>query len=506
MINSPSYSASQPEQPHGAGAEGAGPGQALPPPPPMPPYPAALPRMRWWQRHAVRVGLLVGLLTVSGGIILALVREQTGTHGFLVGLGLALLPVPLLLAVFRWVEAVEPGPWRNLIFCFAWGACAAALIAIVANTLATEWLVGSTLEPFAGGDEPLKPDAVGATFVAPVVEESAKAVSVLLIFLFRRQHFRGLLDGAVTAGLTGAGFAFTENILYLGNAFGRDQLAGDSGMASVTAATFFVRIVLSPFAHPLFTLLTGIGFGLAARTPGRRRVRRVLLPLAGLLLSMGMHGLWNGSATLMGPFGFITVYAVVMVPVFGLSVWLLVWARADVLRAVRTHLPAYVAAGWLAPAEPAALATMNARHLARDHARRSGGRKAVRALAAYQRDATTLAVLRRRGERGQAEPDFVDRERALLNSLWERRETIRPAQLHAARLLAPPPPAMWLPPQQGGWGWGAPYGNQGWGGAPWGGPWPGPASGPGPAPAPGGPPVPGPSPYAPPPHIPPRQP
>lgn len=165
----------------------------------MPPYPAALPRMRWWQRHAVRVGLLVGLLTVSGGIILALVREQTGTHGFLVGLGLALLPVPLLLAVFRWVEAVEPGPWRNLIFCFAWGACAAALIAIVANTLATEWLVGSTLEPFAGGDEPLKPDAVGATFVAPVVEESAKAVSVLLIFLFRKQHFRGLLDGAVTA-------------------------------------------------------------------------------------------------------------------------------------------------------------------------------------------------------------------------------------------------------------------------------------------------------------------
>ncbi|OSC45277.1 PrsW family intramembrane metalloprotease, partial [Streptomyces sp. 4F] len=121
-----------------------------------------------------------------------------------------------------------------------------------------------------------------------------------------------------------------ENILYLGNAFGRDQLSGDSGMASVTAATFFVRIVLSPFAHPLFTLLTGIGFGLAARTPGRRRVRRVLLPLAGLLLSMGMHGLWNGSATLMGPFGFIIVYALVMVPVFGLSVWLLVWARADV--------------------------------------------------------------------------------------------------------------------------------------------------------------------------------
>ncbi|MEV7518878.1 PrsW family intramembrane metalloprotease [Streptomyces diastaticus] len=519
MIHSPSYSASQPEQPRGAGAEGAGPGEALPPPPPMPPYPAPLPLMRWWQRHAVRVGVLIGLLTVSGGIILALVREQTGTHGFLVGLGLALLPVPLLLAVFRWVEAVEPGPWRNLVFCFAWGACAAALIAIVANTLATEWLVGSTLEPFTGGDEPLRRDAVGATYVAPVVEESAKALSVLLLFLFRRQHFRGLLDGAVTACLTGAGFAFTENILYLGNAFGRDQLSGDTGMASVTAATFFVRIVLSPFAHPLFTLLTGIGFGLAARSGGRRRLRRVLLPLAGLLLSIGMHGLWNGSATLMGPFGFITVYALVMVPVFGLSVWLLVWARADVLRAVRAHLPAYVAAGWLAPTEPVALATMNARHLARDHARRSGGRGAVRALAAYQRDATSLALLRRRGERGQAEADFVERERALLDSLWERRGAVRPAQSHAARLLAPAPPAMWLPHRHGGWGWGwgwgAPYGPPGYGGAPWGAPWPGPAAPwPGAAPAGypahvGGPGHPAPSaphswPYAPPPHIPPK--
>ncbi len=47
---------------------------------------------------------------------------------------------------------------------------------------------------------------------------------------------------------------------------------------SVTAATFFVRIVMSPFAHPLFTVLTGIGFGIAAHSSDRHHVRRVLVP------------------------------------------------------------------------------------------------------------------------------------------------------------------------------------------------------------------------------------
>src|SRR5690606_10780967 len=150
--------------------------------------------------------------------------------------------------------------------------------------------------------------------IAPVVEETAKAAAVLLLFLFRRRDFHGILDGVVAAGFTATGFAFTENVLYLGNAFGTDQLTGGSGIASVTAATFFVRVVMSPFAHPLFTVLTGIGFGAAALAAERQRVRRVLLPLAGLLLAMGMHALWNGSAAL-GEFGFLAVYAAFMVPV-----------------------------------------------------------------------------------------------------------------------------------------------------------------------------------------------
>ncbi|MGX1914319.1 PrsW family intramembrane metalloprotease [Streptomyces phaeochromogenes] len=408
-----------------------------PPPPPHPGFPGipAGGAPHWWQRKWVRYSALTTLLALSGLVILALVRKQTGTEGFLVGLGLAVLPVPLLVAAFRWLDRVEPGPWRNLLFSFAWGACAAALIAIVANSFATRWIATATADPSSA-------DTLGATVIAPIVEESAKAAAVLLVFLFRRREFTGILDGVVIAGVTATGFAFTENILYLGTAFGTDQLSGGSGIASVTAATFFVRVIMSPFAHPLFTVLTGIGFGIAALSADRHQVRRVLLPIIGLLLAMGMHAMWNGSSTF-GEYGFFAVYAAFMVPTFGLLTWLVIWTRQRELGTIRDELPAYAMAGWLTAPEPFVLGSMKARRLAREYATHHGGRAAGRAVAEYEAYATSLAFLRHRGRKGRAGADFVVRERELLHELWTRREPARPALLYAARATAPAPVPQW---------------------------------------------------------------
>ncbi|WP_333778087.1 PrsW family intramembrane metalloprotease [Streptomyces sp. IBSBF 3136] len=411
-----------------------------PPYPTFPPGPGSGAHPHWWQRRRVRYGALITLLALSGLVILAMVRRQTGTEGFLVGLGLAVLPVPWLIAAFRWLDRVEPGPWRNLVFAFAWGACAAALIAIVANTFATKWIATATADP-AGAD------TLGATVIAPIVEESAKAAAVLLVFLFRRRDFTGIVDGVVIAGITATGFAFTENILYLGTAFGTDQVTGGRGIASVTAATFFVRVVMSPFAHPLFTVLTGIGFGVAALSAERQHARRALVPLGGLLLAMSMHAFWNGSSTF-GPFGFFAVYGAFMVPAFGLLTWLAIWTRQRELRTVREELPVYVYAGWLGPAEPFVLGSMRARRAARDHARQHlGGRPAARAVAEYEAYATSLAFLRHRGRLGRAGAGFVDRERELLAELWRRRAVARPALEYAAgaSMRVPAATAYWAP-------------------------------------------------------------
>ncbi|MFF1410230.1 PrsW family glutamic-type intramembrane protease [Streptomyces sp. NPDC058289] len=381
---------------------------------------------------AVRTYALVALLGVCGIAILELVREQTGTPGFFVGLGLALLPVAPLVAAFRWVGRAAPHPWAQVAFCFGWGACAAALIAILANSFATQWIAAATADPSYG-------DQLGSVAIAPVVEESAKAAALLLVFLFRRRQFSGPSDGFVMAGFTATGFAFTENILYLGNAFDEDVENGTGVLNSVTAATFFVRGVMSPFAHPLFTVATGLGFGAAALAV--RRTRRIGLPLLGLASAMGLHALWNSSSDL-GESGFYVVYGCVMVPVFGLLAWLAVWIRRRRLRAVAGELAVYAAAGWLGPAEVPALVSMPARSLARALARSTGGRPAGRAVALYEADAAELALLRHRARSGgpDREPDFAGRERELLRRLWLRRATAGPALSRAAVLeeLLPP--------------------------------------------------------------------
>ena len=429
-----------------------------------------------WRNRTLRIVTVFSVLALCGVVILALVRDQTGTEGFLVGLGLAVLPVPALMSAFRWLGRVDPRPWRNLLFAFAWGACAAALVAILANSFATRWIAGT---------DPGNADTLGATVIAPVVEESAKAAAVLLLFLFRRREFTGIVDGAVAAGFTATGFAFTENILYLGNAFGEDQQMG-TAFASVTVMTFLIRAVMTPFAHPLFTVLTGIGLGIAASTAPGRRFRRIGAPLLGLVLAMGMHALWNGSATF-GRYGFYVVYGAFMVPVFGLVTWLVVRARRQELRSLAVELPAYAEAGWLSPAEPFALASMRARALARNAARqryaatgsvfphpyqpahaspyapapapahapahakhakeaakeaKEHGRAAARTVAEYEAFATSLAFLRRQARRGTADPDFAARELELLHHLWQRRDVAGPALAYAARATHRRPPGF----------------------------------------------------------------
>jgi hypothetical protein len=159
---------------------------------------------------------------------------------------------------------------------------------------------------------------------------------------------------------------------------------------------------------------------------------------------MTLHGTWNGSASL-SPLGFLAVYAMLMIPVFGLLVWLAVWSRSNELRTIRTQLPVYAMAGWIGLPEPVALGSMKARTLARTMARRTHGEAAARTVREYVSFATSLAFLRARATRGAAGPDFAAREHELLHHLWERKSVAQPALTQAAFTIRPPYPA-WYPP------------------------------------------------------------
>jgi outer membrane assembly lipoprotein YfiO len=223
-----------------------------------------------------------------------------------------------------------------------------------------------------------------------------------------------------------------ENILYLGGTATRRASNSTARPPGGRSSPSSSSILLFGFAHPLFTSMTGVGLGIAARTADRRV--RILAPIAGLLVAMMLHGAWNLLPSLAAATGqpLVAIYGYigVMVPIFFGMVGLALWLRAWEGRLTERTLPDYVRAGWLTPPEVAALGSLGRRHAARSWARRVGGDAGLKAMRGYQFAATRLALLRDGTRRGlDSRP--ADRERAareereLLDAISAYREYIQ---------------------------------------------------------------------------------
>jgi len=234
---------------------------------------------------------------------------------------------------------------------------------------------------------------------------------VLLVWWVLRHEFDGVTDGMVYAGICAAGFAFTENINYLGQAY------ADGGGEALTG-TFVARCLMSPFAHPMFTVLFGVGVGVAATS--RTWLPRILVPLLGYLLAVLSHALWN-LAAVSGGRGMVVVYLLVEVPIFLAFLGFVVWTRRREGRLIGQFLRPYADAGWLSAAEVAMLSSMPRRREARAWARANTGREGLAAMRAFQDTASELALLRRRMHHCAADELAVAHERELLEALRVRR-------------------------------------------------------------------------------------
>jgi RsiW-degrading membrane proteinase PrsW (M82 family) len=354
--------------------------------------------------RTIRVLLTVALvltMLLTGFIVLAIAGLETGFPAFGLALLLATLPVPIYLALVLWIDRFEPEPIRMIALTFFWGASIAAFVAIVLNT------VGEAVV-----SEQLGSDAAtlyGYSISAPIVEEAIKGAVLFGLFLFFRREFNGVIDGIVYAGCVGLGFAMTENVLYYGRGAAEEGVVGAVG-------TFVVRGLMSPFAHPVFTAMTGVGLGIAASTGSRSL--RVVAPIAGLLAAMLLHSLWNTSA---GSGLFLGVYVLIMVPVFlllGVVIW---WALKRESRTIAKHLR-----GTLPEPEVLALSSLAERRRWRREAARRGGKPAKKAMADLQQAAAELAFQRQQVDRGVIRSDrrLQARESALLNHMAERRREL----------------------------------------------------------------------------------
>jgi RsiW-degrading membrane proteinase PrsW (M82 family) len=358
-------------------------------------------------RSAIRVWLVAALVVTGFGLLALSVATYFGaTYGVqitLLSVLAAAIPLGIVVPTFLWLDRFEAEPTRLLLIAFLWGALVAAVLAAVTNTSAL-----AVIEAVSSQQEAR---AVTAVVVAPVVEESLKGLLVLLIWWRMRREFDGIIDGMVYAGITAAGFAFTENIQYLATAY-------SEGGAEMLGATFVLRCLFSPFAHPMFTVATGLGIGVASVS--RSRWLRVLAPVLGWLLAVIGHGLWNLAAVVGGE-GIITIYLLVEVPVFLGFLALVTWARRSEGRLIGRHLTAYVQAGWLSAAEVGMLASMGRRREARHWARVNTGRAGLAAMRAFQDTASELALLRRRMGHTPVDAPMLADEHALLAALVQAR-------------------------------------------------------------------------------------
>lgn len=193
----------------------------------------------------------------------------------------AVIPTALYVLLFYWADRYEREPAWLAAVAFVWGAAPAVIASLIAELIFA----------IPVGDERtlLASEIISSALVAPIIEEIAKGLALLGIFLFVRREFDGVLDGLLYGALIGFGFAMTENFLYFIGAF------AEGGFGSLTFV-IFLRTIIFGLNHAVYTAFTGIGFGLARNAPSR--FARLAWPLLGLLAAILAHALHNFGASL----------------------------------------------------------------------------------------------------------------------------------------------------------------------------------------------------------------
>jgi protease PrsW len=342
------------------------------------------------------------VLGLGGLLIAILIFLLGGPTGALIATLLAAVSFPVMILVCFWLDRYEPEPARYRLAALGWGAVAAVAFSFVGEQL---------VFGLSGTNE-----FINVAIAAPVVEELGKGLFLVAVVIFRRTELHGPLDGIIYGALVGIGFAFVEDIVYYLQSLQSGQLG----------ATFFLRGIMGPFAHPLFAAATGLGIGIAVAT--RSPAVRFLALILGFLAAVVMHGIWNGS-TFWGGSGFLFAYSAIFLPLLIVISVIAVWARSREGKMLTTALQQVAQMGWIRPDEIRWIARLSDRMSARAYAKRIGGKPAADAVRAYQQTMTEVAFLHHRAVNGTAPTDLNRRMNGLLQrAAWLRPYVVFPPQ------------------------------------------------------------------------------
>lgn len=207
------------------------------------------------------------------------------------------------LAVAWWWLLRIPQLWARIsnsaaITAITWGALVAAGIYALQSNAPLITVLGQRASIDSA-------QTWGAALVAPLTEETGKAMAIGVVLLAVGQRLRTPMDGALLGAFAGVGFTLTEDVLY---AFNIAYLnLGENEVISTTVVYFARAVLFGAVSHAALAGFVGAGIGFLA--VGRSR-GRVPLGLALIALAPMLHALWN--SPLLEPLWLRGLYLVAM--------------------------------------------------------------------------------------------------------------------------------------------------------------------------------------------------
>ena len=239
-------------------------------------------------RRFVRAGVLLGLAALVW-LLLIDVFVFTSSAGPTVAVICALTCLPTTafgLFFLRFLDRNETEPWRLVLIAAAWGAVVATSLVIWAESL-WQAVAIRTLVPGPGLE-------ASTAFSAGLLEELAKGIAVVLLFLVMRNEFDDVVDGIIYGAAVGLGFNFMESVSYMTNLY---AIFAPEGVGSYAAGfQWYARQVLGLFfGHATYTAFIGAGIGIARQLPD---IRRKLMAIAGgFIIAIAAHFSWDAWLT-----------------------------------------------------------------------------------------------------------------------------------------------------------------------------------------------------------------